>query len=136
MIGKLIALECYRTKDRQLWELDELELAVLLVITIIKRLKENGSMKFEILCNCGMNIAAELDRSEQENGNAAVLPIITTKDNGIQGVMVQTTEKEIQVTCTNCNESARFLLEPEKRVEESPILEWSKVSLVSQEGER
>ncbi|EOP79348.1 hypothetical protein IGM_06327 [Bacillus cereus HuB4-4] len=93
-------------------------------------------MKFEILCNCGMNIAAELDRSEQENGNAAVLPIITTKDNGIQGVMVQTTEKEIQVTCTNCNESARFLLEPEKRVEESPILEWSKVSLVSQEGER
>lgn len=136
MIGKLIALECYRTKDRQLWELDELELAVLLVITIIKRLKENGSMKFEILCNCGMNIAAELDRLEQEKGNAAVLPIITTKDNGIQGVMVQTTEKEIQVTCTNCNESARFLLEPEKRVEESPILEWSKVSLVSKEGER
>ncbi|MBG9467700.1 hypothetical protein ABE55_14295 [Bacillus thuringiensis] len=93
-------------------------------------------MKFEILCNCGMNVVAELDKTEQEMGNAAVLPIITTKDNGIQGVMVQTTEKEIQVTCTNCNESARFLLEPEKRVEESPILEWSKVSLVSQEEER
>ncbi|MEB9421061.1 hypothetical protein P4J12_22385 [Bacillus cereus] len=88
-------------------------------------------MKFEILCNCGMNVVAE-----QEKGNAAVLPIIATKENGIQGVIVQTTEKEIQVTCTNCNESARFLLEPEKRVEESPILEWSKVSLVSQEGER
>lgn len=93
-------------------------------------------MKFEILCNCGMNVAAESDRAEQEMGNAAVLPIIATKENGIQGVMVQTTEKAIQVTCTNCKESARFLLEPEKRVEESSILEWSKASLVSQEGER
>ncbi|AQY42346.1 hypothetical protein P4V72_18365 [Bacillus thuringiensis] len=93
-------------------------------------------MKFEILCNCGMNIAAELDRSEQEMGNAAVLPIIATKENGIQGVMVQANEKEIQVTCTNCNESARFLLEPEERVEESPILNWSNISLGSQEGER
>ncbi|WP_426952826.1 hypothetical protein [Bacillus mycoides] len=91
-------------------------------------------MKFEIKCTCGMNVAAELDRAEQENVDAAVLPIIATKDNGIQGVMVQTKEKEIQVTCTNCNESARFLLEPEERVEESPILDWSNVSLVSQEG--
>ncbi|MEC5241166.1 hypothetical protein P9C03_28125 [Bacillus mycoides] len=135
LIGKLIALECYRTKDRQLWELDELELAVLLVITIIKQLKETGIMKFEIKCKCGMNVAAELDRAEQENGNAAVLPIIATKDNGIQGVMVQTKEKEIQVTCTNCNESARFLLEPEERVEESPNLDWTNVSLIDQEGE-
>lgn len=93
-------------------------------------------MKFEILCNCGMNVAAELDRAEQEMGNAAVLPIIATKENGIQGVMVQTNEKEIHVTCTNCNESARFLLQPEERVAESPIFEWSNVSLVSKEGER
>ncbi|MEB4819657.1 hypothetical protein [Bacillus thuringiensis] len=93
-------------------------------------------MKFEILCNCGMDIAAELDRAEQEKGNAAVLPIIATKENGIQGVMVQANEKEIQVTCTNCNEAARFLLEPEERVVESPILDWSNVSLVNQEGER
>lgn len=93
-------------------------------------------MKFEILCDCGMNVAAELDRAEQEMGNAAVLLIIATKENGIQGVMVQTNEKEIQVTCTNCNESARFLLQPEERVAESPILEWSNVSLVSKEGER
>ncbi|HHB1876749.1 TPA: hypothetical protein ACOQ44_005411 [Bacillus cereus] len=92
-------------------------------------------MKIEILCNCGMNIVAELNRAEQEMESAAVLPIIATKDNGIQGVMVQTTEKEIQVTCTNCNESARFLLEAEERVEESPILDWSNVSLASQEGE-
>ncbi|PFS93660.1 hypothetical protein [Bacillus thuringiensis] len=90
-------------------------------------------MKLGIECKCGMNIAAE---SEQETENATVLPIIAKKDNGIQGVMVQTTEQEIRVTCTNCNETARFLLEPEKRVEESSILEWSKVSLVSQEGER
>lgn len=69
-------------------------------------------MKFEILCNCGMNIAVELDRAKQEMGNAAVLPIIATKENGIQGVMVQANEKEIQITCTNCNESARFLLQP------------------------
>ncbi|PGB56877.1 hypothetical protein [Bacillus anthracis] len=93
-------------------------------------------MKFEILCNCGMNVAAELDRAEQEMGNAAVLPIIATKENGIQGVMLQTNEEEIKVTCTNCNESARFLLQPEERVAKSPILEWSNVSLVSKEGER
>jgi hypothetical protein len=93
-------------------------------------------MKFEILCNCGMNVAAELNRAEQERGNAAVLPIIATRENGIQGVMVQTTEKEIQITCTNCNESARFLLQPEEQVAESPILEWSNVSLVSKEGEQ
>lgn len=43
-------------------ELDELELAVLLVITIIKRLKENGIMKFEILCNCGMDVVAEQEK--------------------------------------------------------------------------
>ena len=137
MIGKLIALECYRTKDRQLWELDELELAVLLVVTIIKQIKENGNMKFEIKCSCGMNIAAELARTEQENGDAAVLPIIATKDNGIQGVMVQTSEKAIEVTCTNtnCNESVRFLLEPEQMVEESPNPDWKNVSLIDQEGE-
>ncbi|WP_336950394.1 hypothetical protein [Bacillus cereus] len=88
-------------------------------------------MKLGIECKCGMNIAAE---SEQETENATVLPIIATKDNGIQGVMVQTTEKEIQVTCTNCNESARFLLEPEERAEESPLLDWENVSLVGQEG--
>lgn len=92
-------------------------------------------MKFEIKCKCGMNVAAELDRAEQENGDAVVLPIIATKENGIQGVMVQTNEKEIQVACTNCNASARFLLQPEERVGESPILEWSNFSLVSQEGE-
>ncbi|MFY0127894.1 hypothetical protein [Bacillus cytotoxicus] len=39
LIDLLIELECYRTEDRQLWELDELELAVLLIVTIMNRRK-------------------------------------------------------------------------------------------------
>ncbi|MEC2951314.1 hypothetical protein P9Z50_26065, partial [Bacillus cereus] len=56
IINQLIDLKCYRLRDRQLWELDELELTVLLIVTIIKQLKGINTMRFEIKCLCGMNV--------------------------------------------------------------------------------
>ncbi|MGE7885371.1 hypothetical protein [Bacillus cereus] len=44
-------------------------------------------MKLEVTCSCGMNVASSLHAVELENESTAerVLPIIATKDNGIQG---------------------------------------------------
>ncbi|QIW21212.1 hypothetical protein EVG22_23515 [Bacillus thuringiensis serovar andalousiensis] len=131
LISRLINLECYRTKDRQLWELDELELTVLLAVTIIKQLKGIGIMKLEIKCSCGMNVSASLNEVELENEHTSkmVLPIIATEDNGIDGILVNTEEKAILVKCTNCDKSVSFLLEPELIAEDAaaePVdLEWS-----------
>lgn len=141
MINRLIDSKCYRLKDRQLWELDELELTVLLIVTTIKQLKGINNMKFEIKCSCGMNVLASLVEKEFENEApvTTVLPIIATEDNGIGGIMVNAEEKAIHVKCTNCNKTARFLLEIPLEVdnsEEVPEMDWSKVSFAEQEGNR
>ncbi|WP_144499449.1 hypothetical protein [Bacillus sp. FDAARGOS_235] len=68
-----------------MWELDELELTVLLVETVIKQLKEIRTMKLEVTCSCGMNVAAGLHAVvlENESTSERVLSIIATKDNGV-----------------------------------------------------
>lgn len=139
IINRLIDLKCYRLRDRQLWELDELELMVLLIVTTIKQLKGLNNMRFEIKCLCGMNILASLVEKEFENEGpvTSVLPIIATEGNGIGGIMVSAEEKAIRVKCTNCNKTARFLLEmPLEMVnqEEKAEMDWSKVSFAEQEG--
>ncbi|HDX9512051.1 TPA: hypothetical protein ROY06_005424 [Bacillus cereus] len=139
IINRLIDLKCYRLRDRQLWELDELELTVLLIVTTIKQLKGINTMRFEIKCLCGMNILASLVEKEFENEGpvTSVLPIIATEDNGIGGIMVSAEEKAIHVKCTNCNKTARFLLEvPLEMInqEGTAEMDWSKVSFVGQEG--
>ncbi|MED1384051.1 hypothetical protein [Bacillus mycoides] len=96
-------------------------------------------MKFEIQCSCGMNVLANLVEKEFENEGpvTTVLPIIATEDNGIGGIMVNAEEKAIHVKCTNCNKTARFLLEiPLEMVatEEAGEMDWSKVSFAGQEG--
>ncbi len=96
-------------------------------------------MKFEIKCLCGMNILASLVEKEFDNEDpvTSVLPIIATEDNGIGGIMVSAEEKAIHVKCTNCNKTARFLLEiPLEMVNQEEIAEmdWSKVSFAEQEG--
>ncbi|WP_249276370.1 hypothetical protein [Bacillus thuringiensis] len=84
IINRLIDLKCYRLRDRQLWELDELELTVLLIVTNIKQLKGINNMKFEITCLCGMNILASLVEKEFENEGpvTSVLPIRGLCSNG------------------------------------------------------
>lgn len=138
IINRLIDLKCYRLRDRQLWELDELELTVLLIVTTIKQLKGINNMRFEIKCLCGMNILASLVEKEFENEGpvTSVLPIIATEDNGIGGIMVSAEEKAIHVKCTNCNKTVRFLLEvPLEMVnQEETEMDWSKVSFAEQEG--
>lgn len=96
-------------------------------------------MKFKITCLCGMNILASLVEEEVENEDpvTSVLPIIATEENGIGGIMVSAEEKAIHVKCTNCNKTARFLLEmPLEMVnqEEKAEMDWSKVSFAEQEG--
>ncbi|MCU5352469.1 hypothetical protein OCA07_19765 [Bacillus cereus] len=96
-------------------------------------------MKLKITCLCGMNILASLVEKEFENEGpvTSVLPIIATEDNGIGGIMVSAEEKAIHVKCTNCNKTARFLLEiPLEMInqEEATEMDWSKVSFAKQEG--
>ncbi|MCU5435806.1 hypothetical protein ABR776_27190 [Bacillus cereus] len=96
-------------------------------------------MKFEIQCSCGMNVMANLVEKEFENDGmvTTVLPIIATEDNGIGGIMVNTDNKAIQVKCTNCNKTARFLLEMPLEIndpEAAKEMDWSKVSFFEQEG--
>gem|GEM_PF-2621004 len=141
IINRLIDLKCYRTKDRQLWELDELELTVLLIVTTIKQIKGINNMKFEIKYSCGMNVLANLVEKEFENEGpvTTVLPIIATEDNGIGGIMVNAEEKAIRVKCTNCNKTAQFLLEIPLEIDdlaEERVMDWSDISFAEQEGER
>ncbi|MCU5095021.1 hypothetical protein [Bacillus wiedmannii] len=96
-------------------------------------------MKFEIKCSCGMNVLANLVEKEFENEGpvTTVLPIIATEDNGIGGIMVNAENKAIQVKCTNCNKTVRFLLEIPLEMnnpEEAKEMDWSKVSFFEQEG--
>ncbi|MCU5514397.1 hypothetical protein OCF62_07410 [Bacillus wiedmannii] len=96
-------------------------------------------MKFEIQCSCGMNVMANLVEKEFENDGTVttVLPIIATEDNGIGGIMVNADNKAIQVKCTNCNKTARFLLEMPLEIndpEAATEMDWSKISFFEQEG--
>ncbi|KEK17236.1 hypothetical protein BAMA_16210 [Bacillus manliponensis] len=98
LINRLIRFGVYRTDKRHLYELSEKELAILIVTSIIKRLKDIKVCPFLDLCSCiTRNQCKELE-----------------KESGIQTVRklfdVSVQDNNVVVRCSKCDNAIRFLL--------------------------